>query len=680
LTWTFQNFPEIETSLNRKLAQEGTSSILLGRDTKESNRLHKSWRRSRFCKDLDKLLSGGQRPHDDSRSESEDQESDGEESNEASKQADAQPTLPPSNSTRADIGSIHQKHSEPFSPNIVQTSSTATVLPADRWRLLDVFFSYTNSWLPICEKHDVLKTTYMYGEQGIMLSSVLENSGDHAELWSIFALASLQARDERGTLRETQKDDLGYTTQLYDMAKSLIPSELGKFSIGHVKALLILSLVNLSQEAPVAAWLLVGYASRILLSMTEDMRTFQPRFQHVSSSCYLLDFVLSSQLQLQPYLRSRDSDRVGKVPEDGIEEWQPWNACLPHKSGLARSAGDGPVRSLSTFNALVQLCAVSDAENREDTASRDLHQRFERWKTTLPSTFDYIRRSHHRTLMNPPAILLQCLTYASGLTILPSEAWYGKTCELLDRCRNDLGLSAVPPLLISILEIMRNQNLFQSLNDGIKRSLHEAYNGVVRAWSEKPLSERETNPSVGGAANISSQAFNSRMDLQMPTPESIQIPLNATQIPIGHSRNWERVERPSNRSSTLLDDLLPDMNAGVAVQNVNPIPFQGLTTPNLDTPQYSQDTTYNAPSFDPRNSVTSGDLESFFDDLASLDGADKFDNQPQFMQNLGFAPDANLTDLLASDFNQFSHVNAPYFGQPQISLGTVEGIHPFTGG
>jgi hypothetical protein len=67
LTWLFNN-SEAEALLNKTIAQEGLSSILLGKDTKESNKLHKSWRKSKFCKDIDKLLSGKNIGEDDSRS------------------------------------------------------------------------------------------------------------------------------------------------------------------------------------------------------------------------------------------------------------------------------------------------------------------------------------------------------------------------------------------------------------------------------------------------------------------------------------------------------------------------------------------------------------------------------------------------------------------------------------
>lgn len=37
-------------------------------------------------------------------------------------------------------------------------------LPSETWHLIDVYFSYTHSWLPIIEKHDLLRTSYQYSQ------------------------------------------------------------------------------------------------------------------------------------------------------------------------------------------------------------------------------------------------------------------------------------------------------------------------------------------------------------------------------------------------------------------------------------------------------------------------------------------------------------------------------------
>lgn len=57
------------------------------------------------------------------------------------------------------------------------------------------------------EKHDVLKLSYSYPEEGLLLSSTMAASGEHAELWGILALASLQDKleDPDRVLNESRK-------------------------------------------------------------------------------------------------------------------------------------------------------------------------------------------------------------------------------------------------------------------------------------------------------------------------------------------------------------------------------------------------------------------------------------------------------------------------------------------
>lgn len=63
------------------------------------------------------------------------------------------------------------------------------------------------------------------------------------------------------------------------------------------------------------------------------------------------------------------------------------------------------------------------------------------------------------------------------------------------------------------------------------------------------------------------------------------------------------------------------------------------------------------------SSATSRDVTNFFDELAYLDSAERAQNQPQFMQNLGFAPDASIADLLMSDYDQLNQIVSPYVQQ-----------------
>jgi len=73
LALIFQYDSDIETMVNSRLAQQG--SLLLERDTKESIRLHKSWAKSKFCRDVNKALSGEQIGSRDDKMPSSDEDS-----------------------------------------------------------------------------------------------------------------------------------------------------------------------------------------------------------------------------------------------------------------------------------------------------------------------------------------------------------------------------------------------------------------------------------------------------------------------------------------------------------------------------------------------------------------------------------------------------------------------------
>ena len=82
-------------------------------------------------------------------------------------------------------------------PNLLNSGSAviprtgfAVKLPSDTWQLLDIYFSYVHCWLPIIEKHDLLKVSYTYAGSGANVQ-VLEagQTGDHAALWAALAFA-----------------------------------------------------------------------------------------------------------------------------------------------------------------------------------------------------------------------------------------------------------------------------------------------------------------------------------------------------------------------------------------------------------------------------------------------------------------------------------------------------------
>jgi hypothetical protein len=430
--------------------------------------------------------------------------------------------------------------------------------------------------------------------------------------------------------------------QLYNIARSLIPLEREAFELGHVKALLVLALFDMSQSAPETAWMVVGHATRIIVGLERNKSSQSLRFKHVFAGCFLLDTLISMQLRRRPYLQTLDVDQVGRVNEDGLEEWQPWAGCLDSE---ARNTSRTPVFSLSTFNNLVQIAGIlgSMDSNNSTSSIQEVIGRTEMWKASLPPTFDYIRNERVATPSTPPALLLQLIYHCSSLVLFTSQSWIHQILDILEHFRNILGLAAMPPVLHCLLEIVQSSQRFESSDEGLQGRFRRIQSEFTQAWIYNPHTEEQAP--IGSRSKRSFGSANT----QIPkTPESIQIPYNPPYIPINNSNT--HIQRGT--SSGLLDNLLPDMN-------VNPMTFQNaLSVQDFDTPHLEH--AFNPPLLHHRSSNASRDIENFFDELASLDGAERVENQPRFMQNLGFAPDANMADLLSAEFGQFSSLNSVY--------------------
>lgn len=106
-------------------------------------------------------------------------------------------------------------------------------------------------------------------------------------------------------------------------------------------------------------------------------------------------------------------------------------------------------------------------------------------------------------------------------------------------------------------------------------------------------------------------------------------------------------------------DVLPDLEPPLPSQHPQPINlpvvpqlqgFENNPLSNPAVPSLMEQWYPNEPT------TSSQNTETFFDELASLDGAERVESQPQFMQNLGFAPDARIADLLTSDFGQLTAI------------------------
>lgn len=642
LATLFQRNADNERYLNDRLAREGLSSLLLSRDSRESNKLHKQWRKTRFNRDVDTLLSGGEpsrRDSDPLSPQGEDENSDAEE-----RIPDLAPEIPTLNDNFNQVlpqgtlssGSVVQQI--PTSASQAARNISLLTLPLDSWRRIETYFTYTQCWLPICEKHDILKLSYSYPASGIELSSDTSDSGSHAELWSILAVASTYASSSPDRDQVAQAGENSVTPrQFYDTARSLIPNELGAFELGHVKALLNLAIFSIAQSLLEAAWLLVGCASRVLENVDQISLIPSTRRMHVFGGCLVLDSMLALQLGRRPYFRKRDIEQLGRIDEDGLEEWQPWSGG---SNSAALQHSRTPLLAFSSFRHLLDvldLLVTNELALPSSPPTQETAQRLNIWKAALPAKLDYLQSERGLTPPTPPAVLLQLTHLCTALSLMPTQLGLQRILDLIEPSAERLSLANLPPVVLCLIEVVKRHSTNLLSDSSLRARMHRLQTDIDRTW-RKTLVDIQSPPA---------HSRHSIAAMQMPTPDSIHQPLSSNNA-------MSQITGPSDAQSAQGHGSrsLPDVLTGSTDQQIESL---------LNASRPSQ--------MDPRYPDIPGDLESFFDDLASLDNTNKLESQPQFMQNLGFAPDANMADLF-SDFIPMQ--SSTFMGHDSADLGHLD--------
>jgi hypothetical protein len=374
--------------------------LIGSKDASGAETLHQSWRSSLVCRQIDQMLSG-------STVEVASEPIDPMLSNIMPTDINVEPTRQPApQAPSANTAPLHRPPSGPslsisgpgISPPKHITSSTAIersanlVLPQNAWNLLEYYFAFTQSWLPMTEKHGILKTMYAYPTEGLSHQEALA-SGEHAELWSIMALAAYQ-------LSRANPTDNDFVL-LRNTARDLIPDEHGvtisaiqarpadAFEKGHIRALLVLALLSITSQAWQSAWLEVGLAVRLTLyrlSQTDRNTADRADKPILQLAAFVIEHTVAHQLALLPHMRSDSIQGFNNLDEDGLEEWAPWTDPT---SPMNRSA-KAPSKAFSTFNALVHELRVADEFQTPGNLSRNKPR-------TVIALLDNACKRDHRT-------------------------------------------------------------------------------------------------------------------------------------------------------------------------------------------------------------------------------------------------------------------------------------------
>jgi hypothetical protein len=471
----------------------------------------------------------------------------------------------------------------------------------------------------------------------------MQDSGSHAEMWSTLAVGAFQDSSKR--VQENEPGSTISPEKLYEITRQLIPSELGAFELGHVKALLNLAVFNMGRSLPKAAWRLVGAASRIYLTLEPLADATSRRRNNVLSGCFLLESLLSLHLKHLPYIDKSDLASMGKIEEDGMEEWQPWGG---HIAVGPMPGTSFPTLALSSFNAILELVDILASTVREPTARNFLHEaigRLELWKSSLPAKLDYIRNESVSTPNTPPGLLLQLTYLVTAFTLVPSQAWLQRILDMLDSLKGQLGFARMPPVVFCLSQIIRRCASNSTLDQGTKD----------RACQQFSIFEKEYSMALTGPV-VDAQGIPSALeDISAIIPGTTQLSPEALSSQIGASikEGFQQPEYPTS----FVRNLFSGINSGQHTQNTQSLDFNAFNVAMAGA----------MPDFnDSYNELVSGDLGTFIDDFASEHGVRKLQDQPHFMENLGFSSEVSMADVIAADPGRFMPTSS------QLGSGTNE--------
>ncbi|KAI1174828.1 fungal-specific transcription factor domain-containing protein [Nemania sp. FL0916] len=691
LGWLFDKIPESEEALRGLLTHEGGQGrmLLAGRDTPAATRLHRRWRKSTVHAEIERVLSGGSASMRSMAGSTPGEESDEDLEKDTSGIFDAKST--PSLSTPADLLKAEAEipdrvqprttqrqdsptPSKPRSPNIPRRLSNidipsqpprpnAVSLPSNHWRLLDIYFSYTHIWFPILEKHELLKTGYSYPIEGLRITHNSPSSAGHAELWAALALASYQETASRtggSTEGRHPSPPYGNSREIYHVARSLIPTEDGFFEPRHVNALLLLTLINIACNDLRAAWMLIGVAGRVALSLRlhEDSVATRPsQSSHTYMGCFILDTLLSARLDLTPHLRSGMVYVGPPLLENDLDEWQPWMPC----SGFGSPSRDVqpsrmPSHSISSFGILYRIHLVISRRLWDETGSslqsedvflHTLESAVNQYGTeaSLPG---HVLTGECRTGRLPSMHLLRLVfLYAANMCKgYPHRRRAALACVQSYVC--DFGICGLSPLLSIILQLIERQAEVDSLTGDERDRWTQIEKAIASIWTKLGTAVDSDHGKYPQQANTAPGPFSNNT-------QSLSSPMAAPNPP-----NGDR----SYNSSDIHDPYPRNTNIGMSeFTNCQPPPEHealclGGPAVRLGEAGY-MDTSVVSPSINfpdtgrPGFSDAALDYDTILDDIAAFERTNAPESDSQFMANLGLRPGTNLADVFSHEFMGF---------------------------
>lgn len=259
-----------------------------------------------------------------------------------------------------------------------------------QWRsYLDNYFASSHCWLPISQKHDLLRTAYVLSSGPLNHTNSADVAdGDRAFLRAIMTFASYRAA---AGMLDMPPDDCCVRSDAAATARetitSLVPRESKHLELGHVRVLLILTLLNIQSDNRQEAWSSVGKASNSMAILTRSylrrgrpLKDLEEGLKRTMLSCMALDSLVAAWVGVRPYFNRSDILNVGHLPTEGLEEWEPW---MPNNAPTQMIHASQPARIPSTFNQYMDLIGfLNDALRLSDGVLTTANLRFDEQNTS----------------------------------------------------------------------------------------------------------------------------------------------------------------------------------------------------------------------------------------------------------------------------------------------------------
>lgn len=290
--------------------------------------------------------------------------------------------------------------SSPFSPCVPSAPlGNALGMPSDWPHLVDIYLSTTHCWLPICQKHDLLRMAHTLANSTENQPNTPDfpHAGDRAFICAVLAHALYQDAIHAGQDRTRLSPTF---TALAEKAAGCVSVCDGRgFSIGHVRALTVVALLEAVRGRWARAWVTIGQAVYVSTSLNVVGATARHGASPLDEGakrailgCITMETLIAARFKQRPYFNCAAISSIGPLQSEGIEEWE---SSQPYPGPAAPTSrffsGNAPARVLSIYSNFIELVrALNDFLTRPEDemyhdSVRKIECRLDACDETLPS-------------------------------------------------------------------------------------------------------------------------------------------------------------------------------------------------------------------------------------------------------------------------------------------------------